>query len=597
MQTSVSSNNPAVYNRPTVKFAKRLIGEHPGDVLGDDRVPDLYAFVQKVRSRGKVPPRQMLALANSHCLVNFRPSLSDEIQRRVVRRAVLDCKRGIRVPPIIETGQRRMSESMPVYQPTPREMAELARQEALRRQREPQIDRGTDVEIARRALFELKQEYREIVHSEGEFWFYSRKQWRPFDSNRLHRFIYEFDGREYGETGHIRLSKARVDSIIHVVASLAAAPDFFRDPAPGINCHNGFITFDAEGEPTLNPHSREHRARHTLPGRWREWSTSYAPGSLLEQLLLGCFADADEDCHEKYDLIAEIAGCVALGYSAKLINPKAIVSYGQSAGNGKSEILQMIRGLIPANAACSIPPDRFNDPNYACQLAGKLLNASDETGNASAIGSDMFKAIVTGEPITARDLYRSAQTFRSMALNLLATNTLPGFQGGFDRGVQRRLLVLTFNRTIPEAERIEHIGARIADEEADLLLAFAVEGASRLIVNRQFTEPESSKAALRDWIFGADPVLAWIDACATVAIGEKLLPKQEAYEHFRSWARREGFNEPRLPAINNFVIRVKAHDTRIGETRNKKDGRCFVNLQIVADRAASRASTAAEEFA
>jgi hypothetical protein len=37
-----------------------------------------------------------------------------------------------------------------------------------------------------------------------------------------------------------------------------------------------------------------------------------------------------------------------------------------------------------------------------------------------------------------------------------------------DRGVQRRLMVLTFNRTIPVEERIEGIGQRITTEEADL---------------------------------------------------------------------------------------------------------------------------------
>ena len=72
-----------------------------------------------------------------------------------------------------------------------------------------------------------------------------------------------------------------------------------------------------------------------------------------------------------------------------------------------------------------------------------------------------------------------------------------------DRGVQRRLLVITFNRVIPLDERIEGIGRRIADEETDLLLAWVVEGASRLIRQRNFTVPPSSKQALVDWMLSA----------------------------------------------------------------------------------------------
>ncbi|WBU53018.1 hypothetical protein [Paracoccus sp. SCSIO 75233] len=54
---------------------------------------------------------------------------------------------------------------------------------------------------------------------------------------------------------------------------------------------------------------------------------------------------------------------------------------------------------------------------------------------------------------------------------------LPGFKGSVDRGIQRRLAVIPFNRTIPVEERIADIGKRIAAEEADLLLAWTVQDA------------------------------------------------------------------------------------------------------------------------
>lgn len=79
-----------------------------------------------------------------------------------------------------------------------------------------------------------------------------------------------------------------------------------------------------------------------------------------------------------------------------------------------------------------------------------------------------------------------------------------------DRGVVHRMLVVAFNRTIPEAERIEAIGRRIGEEDPHLLLAWAVEGASRLIRNKVFSLPASSRRAMNDWLYGADPVLAWL---------------------------------------------------------------------------------------
>ena len=67
-----------------------------------------------------------------------------------------------------------------------------------------------------------------------------------------------------------------------------------------------------------------------------------------------------------------------------------------------------------------------------------------------------------------------------------------------DRGVLRRLMPITFNRTIPEKERIPHIGQQVIEEELDLVLAFAVQGAARLLERGQFPELTSSRDALQE---------------------------------------------------------------------------------------------------
>ena len=234
-------------------------------------------------------------------------------------------------------------------------------------------------------------------------------------------------------------------------------------------------------------------------------------GSLLTKLLHGCFPDDPDAVH----LISELAGAAALGIATDLTAPKAIVFVGESAENGKSQVMDLIRALLPPEAVSSISPARFSEGPYLARLAGKHLNTVDEL-STTAISSDQFKQVITGEPITARDMYAQAFEFRPTALHIFATNRLPSFRGGIDRGVQRRLLLLPFDRTIPPAERIPHLGRRVGKEEPDLLLAFAVNGASRLIANGGFTELPSSRRALRDWIGLADPVLAWLEAIVDV---------------------------------------------------------------------------------
>lgn len=443
---------------------------------------------------------------------------------------------------------------------------------------------GTDVAIARTVLADLRATHGEVIHAEGSLWRYDGRRWVTIARDELRRVLHEYDGRNYGG-GAVRLSKARIDSITHEMNAMASAPEFFSGAPVGINCSSGFITFSAGGTPALVPHHAEHRVRHVLPGTWQPDAAWQQPGSLLDRLMTGCFLD-DPDHDEKVALLGEVFGAAALGCATKLLKPKAIVLHGQTAENGKSQILDAARGLLPPDAIAALPPGKFGDDRFMTQLVGKLLNATDELSSAQAIGSDGFKAVITGEPVTARDVYSPAVVFRPRALHLLATNRLPSFAGGFDRGVQRRLLVVTFNRTVPQEQRIEHIGARIAVEEADRLLAFAVEGAARLIRRRFFLEPDSSRAALHEWIFDADPVLAWITDRAEFAAGARL-PKKTAYTDFKIWARAEGFDERRFPAVNNFVARILAQDGRIGSARNNKDGRYFIGLKLTETRDAA----------
>ena len=444
---------------------------------------------------------------------------------------------------------------------------------------------GSDVEIARRVREDLTERHGRIVHAEGAFWRYGGTHWEAIPEHELRPPVHAYDGAKFftpaGEPSNVKLNKSRINSILNECAALCAAPEYFDTPPTGINCASGFIRFDANGKPRLEPHHREHRCRHTLPGRWQPGASGTPPtGSLLATLLTGCFK-GDPDAEAKCALLAEICGAAALGYATRLMQPRAVVLHGKTAENGKSQVLELARGILPASAICSVPASKMGDERHVVGLVGKLLNASDEL-SPEAIASDTFKAVVTGDPIEGRDVYKSRVEFRSMAQNLFAANQLPSFRGGVDRGVQRRLLVIPFTRSIPLDERVEDIGKRIAAEEPDLLLAWAVEGAARLIRRRNFAIPQSCHDALREWVLSEDPIAAWIDACVKVVPivnGGPLVATRDAYIRFRDWALAEGYKPEKLPAINGFVQRVQARVAGIQHKRTSK-ARFFVGLAV-----------------
>ncbi|TDH60799.1 hypothetical protein E2C06_20080 [Dankookia rubra] len=446
------------------------------------------------------------------------------------------------------------------------------------------LEIGSDAEIGFRVREELVQRFNHVVFDDGEFWYYNQLHWETISTESLWCAVFAYDGARFytptGEPSNVKLSKGRVESILACMKPLLWRRRFFAEAAAGINCSSGFISFAADGTPSLVAHSPDHRHRHVIAGHWPcNVSTDVKATSLLHRLLHGCFQN-DHDSDAKMDLLAEVAGIAALGQATRIVQPKALICVGKQAENGKSQMLAMLRSLLPKSAVSVISPARFADRTFACHLVGKLLNAPDELAGTDAIASDMFKQIITGDPISVRDVYRSAFEFEPCAQHVYATNTLPVFKDGMDRGVRRRLLVLTFNRVIPKEERLERIGQRVGEEEADLLLDWAVRGAARLIATQAFTTPASSTEALRDWMYSSDPVLAWLES-GEVEFGQSShVPETRvsvAHDKFHRWASEEGFCRDRLPAVNSFSQRVEAAGKGVTKKRTSEGAR-FVGL-------------------
>ena len=265
--------------------------------------------------------------------------------------------------------------------------------------------------------------------------------------------------------------------------------------------------------------------------------------------------------------------------STKLKKARFFIFDGPRANNGKSQVLDAVAGLFPEDARGSVSVEKWGDDRYVAQLVDVKFNRVSEL-SGGAIKSEAFKGIVSGDPITARDVYRSAVEFRAVALHAAATNKLPSFEGGFDRGVLARLLPISFNRSIPVGEQVEFIGQRIPAEEPDLLLAWAVEGGCRVIRNGGYTIPASSQQALDEWSQGADPVLGWLAECITVTgRADDAENPSNLLSSFRAWAQAEGYQGRNLPGPKAFYQRLLSAVDGIGKDRDKS-GRYYTGVRI-----------------
>ena len=444
-----------------------------------------------------------------------------------------------------------------------------------------ELEIGSDIEIAKKVLEQLEELYGPIIVSDGRLWRFDKTHWAALDDDHLIRLVHRADGTRYtdgaGKTQVVKLNKGRVVSIVDAAMRYRGQADFFQHRPCGINCESGFIRIGDHGSAELMPHARQWRQRHVVRGRWPiPVDITVFESSRLAQYLRDSVA-GDPDAVEKVNLLGEIAGCTALGRGTRLRNPKAIVAFSEEGATGKSTFLKLLRALPNPEAVSSVPPGKFGDEKYAYRLIGKVLNAADELPDR-AVKADVFKRMITGEPVPARDVYRSATDFVPTALHVFSTNVLPSFSGGVDGGVIRRLLPIEFAHVVPEGERDPDLPDEILRDEPDILLHFAVEGARRLLQQQDFTIPASSAELLQRWVLTADSVRAWAAAQLEITTYEHVVPVSALYNNFLTWADSQGLKRDMLPSAISFGKRLRK--AAPGLEYHRSDGSLYRNVRL-----------------
>lgn len=445
---------------------------------------------------------------------------------------------------------------------------------------------GSEAEVAQRVVEDLRTRFGEVVYSEGEFWIWKLRHWDKLTEASLMPFIRKYDGAKCqsdasGMVRDLRLSDRMRKGIQRFVALDLQQDDFFAESAVGINVRNGFISF-MDGQPTLIPHSPDHRQRHVLETEWSGELVDEAPeGTFLHKLIDGCFK-GDPDAREKAFALAEACACAMLGLGTKLANPKAFVLYGASANNGKSRFLALFQAVLSNTAVSNLTAQQLGDERMRATLPGVLLNTSDELGSA-AIRSDMFKSAVTGEKTAARQVYQVPVSFSPQAQHIFATNTLPPFSDGMDAGVLRRLFVISFNRTIPEAERIANIDKLIVRHEAALFLSWIIAGAVRLLEQGKFTEVPSSADVIQEWTSVSDPIIAWLDDHDFVEVTGSSTDRvhvRNAHSAFKKWGEEVGLPPSAIPWQKPFTQRLnKLNRSDVG-VKHTREGNVIVGIRL-----------------
>jgi putative DNA primase/helicase len=212
-----------------------------------------------------------------------------------------------------------------------------------------------------------------------------------------------------------------------------------------------------------------------------------------------------------------------------------------TGANGKSTFMETIRALLgdfalQASFETFLSKNDSSRENAVARLRGARFVSAVEAEAGGKLNEVLVKTLTGGDTVTARFLYREFFEYEPAFKIFLAANHKPTIRGN-DHAIWRRIRLVPFTVTIPEAERDSELKAKL---EAELpgILNWAVEGC--LAWQReglgQPPEIEEATAEYREEMDALGPFVH--ERCETFA--DSSTGSGELYKAFAAWSELNG---------------------------------------------------------
>ena len=355
--------------------------------------------------------------------------------------------------------------------------ADLFRPDQADRAAKHRLYIGSDVEMAKRVREDPDGTPWPHRSCRGEFWRYIGTHWGGDPAHELRLPVHAYDGASFetpaGEPSNVKLTQTMRQLRPARMCCALRRTRLLRCPArwhqlrlglPALRCDRHAASGTASPQSPLPPHP----ARPLVPWHLRHPARRLDAAPPADRQLQGR-PDAQAKCDLCRGLRIGRAGRHAPGATACR---RAAWARPLRMARARSSISRAV-SCPPAPSAAS-PLPRWATSGMS-PAGRKLLNASDEL-SPEAIASNIFKSVVTGEPIEGAMSPQEPGRVPLGGAEPVRREPVAQLQGRRGPGRAAPPAADPLHPHHPLEERIEDIGKRIASEEADLLLAWAVEG-------------------------------------------------------------------------------------------------------------------------
>lgn len=268
-----------------------------------------------------------------------------------------------------------------------------------------------------------------------------------------------------------------------------------------------------------------------------------------------------------------------VGEEGKGFNVELCLMLLGNGGNGKSTIHRVVCSIFGSKRISGLDYGdivKTNDEGMRTRtkMRGAIFNWCTDSNdkNFGKKNVEIFKRVVSGEPILDRKIGENVEENRKMPYLIFNLNNLPEINSGI--ALIRRLQYINFTVTIPTWKQNPHL-ANDLEEERSGIFNWIVRGCKE-VKRKRFVFPDSAgnRRMIIESLIENNPVLAWIKAYDIRRTAESLNETRseyliaDLYEYFVAFMESNGYHDAiisrnifcRQMLKNNFT-RVRKENT------------------------------------
>lgn len=206
--------------------------------------------------------------------------------------------------------------------------------------------------------------------------------------------------------------------------------------------------------------------------------------------------------------------------------------------NGKSRMTEVIENIVGERFTSNMSIEEMTMDKFATSdLVGKKINICREE-ESKFVKSSLFKALVTGDTISAVRKFGARFSFKPTAKQLYASNNPPTFEGA-GYALTRRIKIIPFNRKFKPEEKDVFLEEKLK-KELPGIVAWTIEGAKRLIANNYcFSYSKQMEAKTREFESNLSSAVMYVRE-KWVEHESGFVPNDDLYADYVLWCSLNG---------------------------------------------------------